>query len=253
MRKLPKVTSPQNRGFFTKSSVSRNTMSVQGVWRALLAPLGEQNCALPNELSQKKHADSVFCISGLAQYDLLISRPGQSQVLLYKHLCLSLIIYWLFILILFFFSFYFYNCRLTVLEITMNFHCFLFFNLLLKNIPKNTKNIYIYIWFIITYDMSHVSNANKYSHSPTMNCCSRMASKAGIFEYSNKMALKDYSYLHLCHFPSMNTFRYSFLDFLSTEYIKIFVCKFLEIWIYLNICSEPYFHICLSIFNEKYI
>ena len=60
MGKLPKVTIHKVEAFFTKSSVSRNTMSVQGVWRALVAPLGEQNLALPNELSQKKHADSCF-------------------------------------------------------------------------------------------------------------------------------------------------------------------------------------------------
>ena len=50
---------------------------------------------------------------------------------------------------------------------------------------------------------------------------------------------------------STNIFRYSFIDFWTTEYIQIFVCKFLEIQTYLNICSTSYFNICLSIFNEK--
>ena len=78
-----------------------------------------------------------------------------------------------------------------------------------------------------------------------------MSTNIGIFEYSNKMALEYYLYLHSCHFPSTNIFGYSFVDFWTTEYIKIFVCKFLEIQIYLNIYSEPYLNICQSIFNEK--
>ena len=66
------------------------------------------------------------------------------------------------------------------------------------------------------------------------------------------MALKYYSYLHSCqYFLSKNIFGYSFVDFWTTEYIKIFVCKFLEIRIYLNIRSEPYFDICLSILNKQ--
>ena len=65
------------------------------------------------------------------------------------------------------------------------------------------------------------------------------------------MALKYYSYLHSCHFPSTNIFGYSVIDFLTTKYIWIFVSKFLEIRLYLNICSKPFFNICLSIFNEN--
>ena len=71
-----------------------------------------------------------------------------------------------------------------------------------------------------------------------------------IFEYSNKMALEYYSYSYLCHFPNTNIFGYSFVEFWTTEYIQIFVRKFSKIRIYL-ICSEPYFTIWLSIFNEK--
>ena len=78
-----------------------------------------------------------------------------------------------------------------------------------------------------------------------------MSTNIQIFEYSKKMALKYYLYSYLCHFPSTNIFRYSFVDFWTTEYIRIFVCKFSKIRLYLNICSEPYFDIQLFIFNEK--
>ena len=78
-----------------------------------------------------------------------------------------------------------------------------------------------------------------------------MSMNIQILEFFNKMALEHYLYFHLCHFPSTNIFGYSFVDFWTTEYIKKIVSKFLEIRIYLNICSEPYFNICLPIFNEK--
>ena len=78
-----------------------------------------------------------------------------------------------------------------------------------------------------------------------------MSTNIQILEYWNKMALKYYSYSYSCHFPSMNIFGYSFWDFWTTEYIWIFVSKFSKFWIYLNICSETYFIIWLSIFNEK--
>ena len=71
------------------------------------------------------------------------------------------------------------------------------------------------------------------------------------FKYSNKMVLAYYSYSYLCHFSSTNIFGYSFVDFWTTEYIWIFVRKFWKIRIYLNICSELYFNICLSFFDEK--
>ena len=77
-----------------------------------------------------------------------------------------------------------------------------------------------------------------------------MSTNIRIFEYSNKMALEYYSYSYSCHFPSTNIFGYSFVDFWTTEYIRIFVHKFSKIRIYLNICSEPYFDIQLFIFNE---
>ena len=72
-----------------------------------------------------------------------------------------------------------------------------------------------------------------------------------IFEYSNKMSLEYYSYLYLCNFSSTNIFGYSFVEFWTTEYILIFIRKFSKIWLYLNICSEPYYNIQLYIFNEK--
>ena len=78
-----------------------------------------------------------------------------------------------------------------------------------------------------------------------------MSTNIRIFEYSNKTALEYYSYSYLCHFPTTHIFGYSFVDFWTTEYIQIFVRKFSKIRLYLNICSEPYFNIQLSIFNEK--
>ena len=80
-----------------------------------------------------------------------------------------------------------------------------------------------------------------------------MSTNIRIFKYSNKMALKYYFFLHSCHFPSTNISVYSFVDFRTTKYIRIFIRKFLDIQIYLNICSEHYFNICLAIFNEKSI
>ena len=65
------------------------------------------------------------------------------------------------------------------------------------------------------------------------------------------MVLEYYLYSYSCHFPSTNIFGYSLVDFLTTEYIQIFVPKFLKTRIYLNICSEPYFNIQLSFLNEK--
>ena len=78
-----------------------------------------------------------------------------------------------------------------------------------------------------------------------------MSTKIRIFEYSNKMALGYYSYSYSCHFPSTNIIGSSLVDFWTTEYIQIFICKFSKIRLHLNICSEPYFNIQLSIFNEK--
>ena len=72
-----------------------------------------------------------------------------------------------------------------------------------------------------------------------------------IFEYLIEMALKYYSSSYSCHFPSTNIFGYSFIDFWTTEYIRIFVRKSSKIRLCLNICSEPYFHIQPSIVNEK--
>ena len=42
------------------------------------------------------------------------------------------------------------------------------------------------------------------------------------------MVLGYYSYSYLSHFPSTTIFGYLFVDFLMTEYIRIFVCKFLK-------------------------
>ena len=46
-----------------------------------------------------------------------------------------------------------------------------------------------------------------------------MSTNIQILEYSNKMAIEYYSYSYMCHFPSMNIFGYSFVDFWTTEYI----------------------------------
>ena len=78
-----------------------------------------------------------------------------------------------------------------------------------------------------------------------------MSTNIRILEYSNKMALEYYSYSYSFHLSSTNIFGYSFVDFWTTEYIRIFVCKFSKIRLYLNICTESYFNIQLSIFNEK--
>ena len=78
-----------------------------------------------------------------------------------------------------------------------------------------------------------------------------MSTNIWIFEYLNKMALKYYSYSYSCHFPSTNIFGYSFEDFWTTDFIQIIFCKFSNIQIFFNICSEPYFIIQLSIFNKK--
>ena len=72
-----------------------------------------------------------------------------------------------------------------------------------------------------------------------------------IFKYSKKISLEYYSYLYFCHFPSTNIFGYSFVEFSTTEYILIFIRKFFNIQIFLNICSDPYFNICLYICNLK--
>ena len=63
------------------------------------------------------------------------------------------------------------------------------------------------------------------------------------------MALKYYSYS--CHSPSSNILEYSFVDFWTTEYIRIYVRKFSKIRIFSNTCFEPYDNICLSMFNEQ--
>ena len=65
------------------------------------------------------------------------------------------------------------------------------------------------------------------------------------------MAFEYYLYSYLWHFPSTNIFEFSFVDSWTTEYIQLFICKFLKIWKYLNICSEPYSNICMPIFNKN--
>ena len=65
-----------------------------------------------------------------------------------------------------------------------------------------------------------------------------MSTNIWIFKYSNKMALEYYSYS--CQLPSTNIFGYSFVHFWTTEYIQIFVHKFLKNEIYLNICLQTY-------------
>ena len=62
-----------------------------------------------------------------------------------------------------------------------------------------------------------------------------MSMNIQIFKYLNKMAHKYYLYMYACHIPSLNIFRYSFVDFWETEYIQIFVCKSLKVQIYLNL------------------
>ena len=78
-----------------------------------------------------------------------------------------------------------------------------------------------------------------------------MSMNIWILDYKNKMALKYYSYLYLRHFPSTNIFKYSFVDFWTNKYIRIFVRKFFKIKINLNICSEPYLNVSLSFLMKK--
>ena len=56
-----------------------------------------------------------------------------------------------------------------------------------------------------------------------------MSTNIQVLEFFNKMAMEHYLYLHLCNFPSTNIFGYSFVDSWTTEYIRIFVCKFSNI------------------------
>ena len=65
------------------------------------------------------------------------------------------------------------------------------------------------------------------------------------------MVLEYYLYLYLFHFPITNIFRCYFFKFWTIKYVRIFVCDFMKIRIYLNICYEPYFNIGLSNFNKK--
>ena len=44
------------------------------------------------------------------------------------------------------------------------------------------------------------------------------------------MALKYYSFL-FCANPSTNLFGNSFVDFWTTKYVRIFVCKFLKLYL----------------------
>ena len=73
-----------------------------------------------------------------------------------------------------------------------------------------------------------------------------MSTNIKIFKYSNKMGLEYYSYWYFCHFPNKNIFAYLFVDFWTTNNIRIFVLEFFKIRIYSNICLEPYSKICLS-------
>ena len=93
----------------------------------------------------------------------------------------------------------------------------------------------------------------RFSLQVAISLFSVMSMNIQIFKKLNKMALKYYFYLYLCHLPSMNTFWYSLVDFWTSKYIRIFVCEFIKIRIHFNIWSETYFNVSLSIFNEKSI
>ena len=133
-------------------------------------------------------------------------------------------------------------------------HMFLVVNAPLTHWAKSI--IKIHLFDILLYTSNCVTSEGKQERKLCageffLKDISVMSLNIRIFEYSNKMALKYYSYLYSCHFPSTNIFGYSFVDFWTTEYIQIFVCKFLKIRIYLIICSEPHSNICASIFNEQ--
>ena len=119
---------------------------------------------------------------------------------------------------------------------------------LVYNIASEYIQIFVCVHFMIIahhclQQLYGSSTPNIFFHQPVM-------SRNRIFKYSNKMAIKYYLYLYSCYFPSTNIFRYSFVDFWTTQYIQIFVSK-LTIWIYLNICLEPCSYICLSYFFMK--
>ena len=126
----------------------------------------------------------------------------------------------------------------------------------------NTLHIYkqnVKMWIFLlrqyyVYESFVTEKAQKYAISEyKMRKKAVMSTSVWIFEYLNKMALKYYLHSYLCHFPSTNTFEYSFVGFWTTECIWIFIRKFFKIRIYLNICSEPYFNVSLSILNQKII
>ena len=131
--------------------------------------------------------------------------------------------------------------------------------------PKNTSQfdniLFINFWLLTATNKSKslrpflLSRAKltgviaSYSHQFGLQAV--MSTNIRIFEYSIKIDLKYYLYSYSCHFSSTNIFGYLFVDFWTTKYIRIFVCEFSKIRLYLNICSEPYFNIQLSIFIEK--
>ena len=78
------------------------------------------------------------------------------------------------------------------------------------------------------------------------------------------LALKYFSYLCLRHIPSLNIFRYSFVDFWMTVNFWIFFCKFLKILVFLVfplslilifacLCPSNIIHICICAISKVQI
>ena len=114
-----------------------------------------------------------------------------------------------------------------------------------------------------SYQFTEISNIRQKGFCPPSGLslsCPRdpphppvMSMNIWIFHYlGEKPAIKYYSNLYLCHFPSLNIFWYSLVDFWTTEYIWKFVCKFLQKQIFSNIYFQPYYNICLSMFNKQW-
>ena len=69
-----------------------------------------------------------------------------------------------------------------------------------------------------------------------------------IFEWNGPWILFVFIFVP---FPQCEYIQIFIIRFFTTKYNRLFVCKFYKMSIYLNICAEPYFDICLSIFNKK--
>ena len=108
--------------------------------------------------------------------------------------------------------------------------CIISILVLLTHIFNQTSPVHPVSGYINSQLLQNILRGGRPSRqkSAVMACWSVRSTNILIFKYQNKMALKYYLYLYSCHFPSTNVFGYSFVDFWTTEFIRIFVCKFLK-------------------------